>query len=51
MVHAPKRKVLSPVNKAIALEIPVVVPVYKEEGNILEFVRRIPAILRQITDS
>ena len=27
------------------------VPVYKEEGNILEFVRRTSAILRQITDS
>ena len=39
------------VNKAISSEISVVVPVYKEERNIPEFVRRTSAILQQITSS
>jgi glycosyltransferase involved in cell wall biosynthesis len=39
------------VNKATPSEISVVVPVYKEEGNIPEFVGRTAAILQQITDS
>jgi polyisoprenyl-phosphate glycosyltransferase len=38
------------VKNAIAPEISVVVPVYKEEGNIPEFVRRTSAILQQITN-
>jgi polyisoprenyl-phosphate glycosyltransferase len=50
MVHCSRRQILS-VNKTISLEISIVVPVYKEEGNISEFVRRTSAILRQITDS
>jgi polyisoprenyl-phosphate glycosyltransferase len=39
------------VNKEVAPKISVVVPVYKEEGNIPEFVLRASAILKQITDS
>jgi glycosyltransferase involved in cell wall biosynthesis len=39
------------VNKANPSEISVVVPVYKEEGNIPEFVGRTAAILQQVTDS
>jgi glycosyltransferase involved in cell wall biosynthesis len=35
----------------IITEISVVVPVYKEEGNVLEFVRRTSGILEQITSS
>jgi polyisoprenyl-phosphate glycosyltransferase len=50
MVHSSKRQVLSQVNK-IAAEISVVVPVYKEEGNVLEFVRRTSGILELITGS
>jgi glycosyltransferase involved in cell wall biosynthesis len=39
------------VNITTPSEISVVVPVYKEEGNIVEFVGRTAAILQQITNS